>query len=84
MSWFKQHFSWLSSLYKKLSSKETFLFLTFVVIAALFWALLAFNNNMTHDITVDHRAPLSSITFPGATDKLLTGASWGNRQDKQI
>lgn len=53
MSWLKQHFSWLSSLYKKLSSKETFLFLTFVVIAALFWVLLAFNNNMTHDITVE-------------------------------
>ncbi len=52
MSWFKQHFRWLSVIYKKLSSKDTFLFLTFVVIAALFWVLLAFNNNMTHDITV--------------------------------
>ncbi|MBR5118090.1 MAG: hypothetical protein IK100_05530 [Muribaculaceae bacterium] len=53
MSWFKHHFHWLSTLCKKLSSKETFLFLTFVLIAALFWMLLAFNNNMTHDITIN-------------------------------
>ncbi len=53
MSWIKQQFNWLSSLYKKLSSKETFLFLTFVLIAALFWVLLTFNNNMTHDITIN-------------------------------
>ncbi len=53
MSWFKQHFKWLSSLCKKLSSKETFLFLFFVVIAALFWVLLSFNNNMTRDITIN-------------------------------
>lgn len=53
MSWFKQHFKWLSSLYKKMSSKETFLFLAFVVIAALFWVLLSFNNNMTRDITIN-------------------------------
>ncbi len=53
MSWFKHHFSWLSTLYKKVSSKDAFLFLTFVVIAALFWVLLAFNNNMTHDITIN-------------------------------
>lgn len=53
MSWLKQHFKWLSSLCKKLSSKETFLFLFFVVIAALFWVLLSFNNNMTRDITIN-------------------------------
>lgn len=29
------------------------MFLSFVVIAALFWILLSFNNNMTHDIIVD-------------------------------
>lgn len=53
MSWFKQHIKWLSSLSKKLSSKETFLFLFFVVIAALFWILLSFNNNITRDITIN-------------------------------
>lgn len=53
MSWFKQHIKWLSSLSKKLSSKETFLFLFFVVIAALFWVLLSFNNNITRDITIN-------------------------------
>ncbi len=53
MSWLKQHFNWLSSLHKKMSSKETFLFLAFVVIAALFWVLLSFNNNMTHDVTIN-------------------------------
>ena len=53
MSWLKQHFKWLSSLYKRLSSKETFLFLIFVAIAALFWVLLSFNNNMTHDVTIN-------------------------------
>ncbi len=53
MSWLKQHFKWLSSLCKKLSSKETFLFLFFVVIATLFWVLLSFNNNMTRDITIN-------------------------------
>lgn len=53
MGWFKQHIKWLSSLSKKLSSKETFLFLFFVVIAALFWILLSFNNNITRDITIN-------------------------------
>lgn len=53
MSWFKQHIKWLSSLSKKLSSRETFLFLFFVVIAALFWILLSFNNNITRDITIN-------------------------------
>ena len=53
MSWFKQHIKWLLSLSKKLSSKETFLFLFFVVIAALFWILLSFNNNITRDITIN-------------------------------
>lgn len=53
MSWFKQHIKWLSSLSKKLSSKEAFLFLFFVVIAALFWILLSFNNNITRDITIN-------------------------------
>ena len=53
MSWFKQHFHWLSTLCRKLSSKNTFLFLIFVLIAALFWVLLSFNNNMTHDLTIN-------------------------------
>lgn len=53
MSWFKQHFNWLSSLHKRLSSKNTFLFLAFVGVASLFWVLLSFNNNMTHDITIN-------------------------------
>ena len=53
MGWKKTNLNWLTALYKKMSSKDTFLFLTFVVIAALFWLLLAFNNNMTHDITVN-------------------------------
>lgn len=52
MGWLAQHIKWLPALYKRLSSKETFLFLTFVLIAALFWVLLAFNNNMTHDVSV--------------------------------
>lgn len=53
MSWLKQHFNWLPSLCKRLSSKDTFLFLTFVVIAALFWMLLTFNNNMTRDTIIN-------------------------------
>lgn len=52
MAWLKSIAHRLMSLFK-ISSKETFLFLTFVAIAALFWLLLAFNNNMTHDITVN-------------------------------
>ncbi len=38
---------------RKFSSKDTALFLFFVVMAAGFWVLLTFNNNMTHDITVN-------------------------------
>lgn len=53
MSWYKQHFHWLSTFCKKLSSKNTFLFLIFVAIASLFWVLLSFNNNMTHDLTIN-------------------------------
>ena len=29
------------------------MFLTFVVIATMFWVLLSFNNNMTHDVTIN-------------------------------
>ncbi|MBR6489531.1 MAG: hypothetical protein IKT03_03255 [Muribaculaceae bacterium] len=53
MAWLKKTAQQFKSLFRKTSSKDTFLFLSFVVIAALFWILLSFNNNMTHDIIVD-------------------------------
>ena len=43
----------MGNILRKISSRETILFLFFVVIATAFWVLLAFNNNMTHDITVN-------------------------------
>lgn len=53
MAWLKKTAQRFKSLFNKTSSKDTFLFLSFVVIAALFWLLLSFNNNMTHDLVVD-------------------------------
>ena len=53
MGWKKKNLNWLTALYKKMTSKNTLLFIVFVVIAALFWVLLSFNSNMTHDITID-------------------------------
>jgi len=52
MSWIKDNIKYLKLAYHKFSSKDTLLFLFFVVIAALFWMIVAFNNNMTHDVTV--------------------------------
>lgn len=37
---------------RKFTSKDTALFLFFLVIATAFWILLSFNNLMTHDVTV--------------------------------
>ncbi len=53
MSWFSNNKKRMGNILRKISSKETILFLLFVVIATAFWVLLAFNNNMTHDITVN-------------------------------
>jgi len=43
----------MSAIFKKMSGKNTLVFLTFVVIAALFWVLLSFNKELTRDITVN-------------------------------
>ena len=53
MSWFSDNKISMRNMLRKFSSKETALFLFFVAIATAFWVLLAFNNNMTHDITVN-------------------------------
>ena len=50
--------AWIKNILKrfhlkgKISSKDSLLFLFFVVMASAFWLLLSFNNSMTHDITV--------------------------------
>ena len=51
MAWLKESFKRLLHFDKK-SSKDTLLFLFFVAMAAAFWILLSFNNNMTHDLVV--------------------------------
>lgn len=51
MSWLKDNIKRLH-IKNRFNSKDTLLFLFFVVIAAAFWLLLSFNNNMTHDIAV--------------------------------
>ena len=51
--------AWIKNILKqfhlkgKISSKDSLLFLFFVVMASAFWLLLSFNNSMTHDITVE-------------------------------
>lgn len=51
MAWLKDTFKRLH-IKKKVSSKDSLLFLFFVIMAAAFWLLLSFNNSMTHDMTV--------------------------------
>lgn len=51
MAWLKDIFKRFH-IKKKISSKDSLLFLFFVVMASAFWLLLSFNNNMTHDMTV--------------------------------
>lgn len=53
MAWKKTNLNWLTALYRKMTSKNTLLFIVFVIIAALFWVLLSFNSNMTHDISIN-------------------------------
>lgn len=49
----KKIWSLLGKIRKKLTSKNVFLFLGFVIISTVFWLLLSFNNNMTHDTTIN-------------------------------
>jgi hypothetical protein len=50
--------------FDKKSSKDTLLFLFFVAMAAAFWILLSFNNNMTHDMIVKVKVSKpANVTF---------------------
>ena len=53
MGWIKEKSKKLWRKLRTFSSKETALFLFFLCMAAGFWVLLAFNNNMTHDIIIN-------------------------------
>ena len=53
MGWLNDFRKRSSGVRRKFSSKETFLFLFFVVMAAAFWVLLTFNTQMTHDVPVN-------------------------------
>lgn len=52
MSWLNNIRQHAKPFFGKFTSKDTALFLFFVVIAAAFWMLLTFNTQMTHDVTV--------------------------------
>ena len=52
MSWLSDKLKNIKPSLRKLTSKDTALFLFFVVMAAAFWMLLTFNTQMTHDVTV--------------------------------
>lgn len=64
MGWVKDTSVKAWRMIRKLSSKETALFLFFVCMASGFWLLLAFNNNMTHDIIVNVKTQKpTNVTF---------------------
>ena len=52
MSWLNKTFHRTKPFFGKFTSKDTALFLFFVVMAAAFWMMLTFNTQMTHDVTV--------------------------------
>lgn len=54
----------LSQLRHKVSSRDTVLFVFFVIMAAIFWMMLTFNNQMTHDVTVEVKVKKpANVTF---------------------